>query len=784
MKQHWQMDLGGGESVWSFGWLKRDLPATDREGVRQAGVDFYPCAVPGNFELDLFRAGQAPDPFYGMNPVSVAAYARDQYVWYARDFDLERLPWEESPVLVAEGLDCYAELYLNGEKLGEGDNMLVEQEFPIPLALLRETGNQLLVKIRPAYQEAKKYEYTALDYQAAINYESQYVRKAPHMYGWDIMPRFLSAGIWRPIRLEYRPAARIDQLYLFTSRLDCSKGRCSADMTLFYRIRSGNEPDAGFSMVVAGKCGDSSFRQEFPLYFDAGKHFFTIANPCLWWPRGSGEACLYDCEAVLYRGSEPVDVRRFRLGVRTVELKRTSLAKSEEEGQFAFHVNGEEVFIKGSNWVPLDAFHSRDRQRLPQAVALAEELNCNMLRCWGGNVYEDDLFYDLCDEKGILVWQDFAMACGIYPQDDGFARRLEEEAGKVIRRLRQHCCVALWSGDNECDGAWMGWGSVKVNPNCNRTTREVLPRAVICHDPVRSYLPSSPYSDEAAWELPAKFLSENHLWGLRDYYKGDFYRSSLCKFASEIGYHGCPSPASMKKYISPEKLWPWQGNEEWLLHSTAPLPGSGVAEYRVQLMADQIREVFRHPGENLADFASQSQIIQAEAFKFFIELFRGHKERRSGILWWNVLDGWPQISDAVVDYYFDKKLAYYVIRNLQQDVLVMLDEPNYWRQQVILANDTREEKAVSYRITDIATGETVGEGSRVLPPASCVADGFIPFDRRFQRMYKITWEGDCQGASHYLAGHPPFDYPQVLSWFRASGLFEEWTDKQRRWEQL
>ena len=137
-----------------------------------------------------------------------------------------------------------------------------------------------------------------------------------------------------------------------------------------------------------------------------------------------------------------------------------------------------------------------------------------------------------------------------------------------------------------------------------------------------------------------------------------------------------------------------------------------------------------------------------------------------------------------MDYYFDKKLAYYVIRNLQQDVLVMLDEPNYWRQQVILANDTREEKAVSYRITDIATGETVGEGSRVLPPASCVADGFIPFDRRFQRMYKITWEGDCQGASHYLAGHPPFDYPQVLSWFRASGLFEEWTDKQRRWEQL
>ena len=220
---------------------------------------------------------------------------------------------------------------------------------------------------------------------------------------------------------------------------------------------------------------------------------------------------------------------------------------------------------------------------MDQAIGLASGCGCNALRCWGGNVYESERFYDLCDEKGLLVWQDFTMACSGQPSDDAFAHIIEEEATAVVKARRNHACILLWAGDNEVD-AVVYKNYPKGFARYNRVTREVLPRVVAAHDPMRFYLPSSPY-------MPAEYDHamqgpEQHLWGPRDDFKGDFYRLNTALFASEIGYHGCPSADSLRKFITADELWPFAGSRQWLVHnSERPLYKRGYD--RNELMAKQ-----------------------------------------------------------------------------------------------------------------------------------------------------------------------------------------------------
>lgn len=206
--------------------------------------------------------------------------------------------------------------------------------------------------------------------------------------------------------------------------------------------------------------------------------------------------------------------------------------------------------------MPLDAFHSRDAQRYEQALSLFRETNCNIVRCWGGNVYEDHAFYDICDESGILVWQDFSLACALYPQTDEFAKIIEREAAAAVVKLRNHPSILLWSGDNEVDAMYYNFGYDLPHVRNNRLSREVLPRVAASHDPFRFFLPSSPYIPlTVSGDLN---VPEQHNWGPRDYFKGDFYRHSSAHFISEIGYHGCPAVSSMRQFIPEKDLWPIQ----------------------------------------------------------------------------------------------------------------------------------------------------------------------------------------------------------------------------------
>jgi len=758
-----------------FFFPQRGSPVTDPAQLN--GHMPIPARVPGMAQRDLMRAGLLPeDIYFGQNIRLLRKYEGYEW-WYRKRFTVDALPAPgDIAVLCFDGVDCFAQYYLNGFILGGAcggsANALIPYEFEVTDDKLIVGENELVVHIESPIERARQIPTYGNCYPGSSNdpilgaleggYEGLHVRRPPSSYGWDILCRAVTSGLWRGVRLEDREATRFTQTYMITRGCDARR----ADLRFFYEFTTDLPDFEGLSMRLEGVCGDSRFDVTRPVSFNAGVIDFPLDLPKLWWPAGYGAANLYDLRASLWRGDELLCEKRDRFGVRKVELLRTDVSTKENPGEFVFLVNGVKIFCKGSNWVPLDALHCEDAERYEPALALFRDSHCNMLRCWGGNVYEDDRFFELCDEYGILVWQDFSMACGLYPQDSSFKYDIAVEAETIIRKLRQHPCIALWSGDNECDGSWGGRG---IDPNQNELTRKILPDAVNRCDGARPYLPSSPYvSPEAARKGFRGFLPEDHLWGPRDYFKSPFYTGADCHFVSEMGYHGCPNRSSIEKFIPQDKLWPWQDNADWLLHASEPTGRfDGPWAYRNKLMADQIAQFFGAHAENLDDFVLLSQITQAEAFKFFIEHARAGRWYKTGILWWNMLDGWPQFSDAVVDWYFGKKLAYDYITRSQAHLCLIVTEPRDWHVRLLACNDTLEERAGSFRIWDADSGETLLSGDFTAPPNDNAELGRLRMESSAQRLLLIEWEsGGTRGVNHYLFGRPPFDAAKYREWLK------------------
>ena len=599
------------------------------------------------------------------------------------------------------------------------------------------------------------------------------------MYGWDIMPRAVSAGIWRSVFVEPKKKEEIKEFYIYPINTKGIKRYAALSFVFNVNIDE-RELIKNYSIRVSGQCKDSRFCEEQRLWNTGGKYRIGVENPYLWYPMGRGEQDMYDITVELIKDGTVVDTYSTRLGIRSVELLRTSVTDKEGSGEFCFIINEEKVFVTGTNWVPLDAFHSQDVKRLNKALEMLTDLNCNMVRCWGGNVYEDHAFFDYCDEHGIMIWQDFSMACAIYPQDDAFAQTIYNEAEQIIKKLRQHPSLTLWAGDNECDLVYCDW-EFRKDPNQNRLTRKVLPQALADHDPLRPYLPSSPYIDEYAFAHGGSInLPENHMWGARSYYKSSFYSNALAHFASEQGYPGSPSPESLKKFLSPEKIWPYQ-TDEWIIHGASP-ESTPDAEYgnttpfyfRTGVMAKEIGELFGNIPDELIPFSVASQIVQAEAVKFFIETYRIGKWRKTGIMWWNLLDGWPQISDAVVDYYFCHKQAYYAIKMSQQPVCLMFGEMGDWGMSLYGINDTKSACQVTYCVKDLfADSAVVLEGKTTISADSSEAINFLPFSAAKQAFFLIEWEIDgVVHRNYHLAGTPKFEINSTVRAFINSGLFQ------------
>lgn len=771
-----RIDLGGDWQLYHFaeGSLRIESPAD----LVASSLTPLPARVPGNVELDLQAAGAIPDPFYAANIRCLRPLESHEW-WYTRQFDLpesaRRLPWD----LVCAGLDTLATVWINGVEVGRSDNMLIAHCFDATPALRFGQTNRIVIRLGSVTNQARRYHYEGQAMSSDHREESLYIRKAPHMWGWDIMPRAVSAGIWRPLWLEPHLPDAIEQAYYWT----ISAGPDGAVLGAHVQFRTAATELDGMSIRFRGVGRDHSFEYEWPVEFISERCTIDVPQARLWWPKGYGEPYLYTVTAQLRRGGAVLAERVDRVGIRRVEVRRTEeagpawSAPSAADGvarcdqppdarhHFYFVVNDVPIMVKGANWVQLDAFHSRDARRVDDAIALFDDLGCNMIRCWGGNVYEDERFFDLCDEKGMLVWQDFAFACGLYPQDGAFLARVRDEAQAVAERLRNHACLALWCGDNEVDMMYM---HASLQASANRLTREVIPHVLQRFDPYRAFVPSSPYVPPALTADPgAVYLPpEQHLWGPRGYYKSPFYTQHSAHFVGEIGYHGCPNVSSLRRFLSPSGLWPWRQNDEWQVHSVYHWQHKAIERDRVTLMANQVRELFGHVPDDLESFALASQISQAEAKKFFIESTRLRKWRTSGILWWNVIDGWPQFSDAIVDYYFGKKLAYQYIKRVQRPVCLVIGEAGPGKYlPVVVCNDSREQAEGSYEIKDGDTGDVLAAGDFRVPANQNWQVARLRTFASDQRLYLATWTiGNVVYGNHYVAGLPPLSLERYRSW--------------------
>ncbi len=762
------ISLDGPDWMLSF-WPQPQMAVTDPAQIKRQKPETIKAVVPGNVELDLLAAGRIEDPMKGNNVNLLRQW--EGYQWcYSKSFEAPHLEDGQRLELWFGGIDCLGEIWLNGIHIGSADNQLIEHTFDITPYLKKK--NHLQVILRSSLLSGEDHLLGSISIGNFPAEESVYLRKAPHMFGWDIMPRLVSAGLWRSVELHVLNPARFRDVNYQTAWVDGHSANLYVNIQLKMPARMYSH---ALAKIVLSRKGKTVFEGEYRLYTAASRQAVRLDGVDLWWPRGYGEAALYDAhiELVDETAGQVVDTDDQRIGIRTVRLERNELnLPPEQPGKFRFYVNGVPIFVRGTNWVPADALHSRDKVWYKPVIEMAADLNCNMLRCWGGNVYEDHEFYDLCDENGLMVWQDFTMGCNIYPQTSEFCNMVEKEAVQVVTKLRNHPCIVLWAGNNEDDSctSW-GLGCFRIDPNKDRVSRETLARVVYEFDPTRPYLPSSPYFSEEVYKRgnEERMLPEAHLWGPRGYYKSDYYRLATNPFVSEIGYHGCPNLESLNKMMTPQCVYPWtegfKWNEEWLTKCTRRYPESGY-DKRNDLMLNQIRCLFGDVPQKLEDFIFASQSVQAEAMKYFVEKWRSHKfEPFSGIIWWNLRDGWPIISDAVTDYWCSKKLAYYYIRNVQKDVCCMIwgDKGRY---ELTAVNDTPSEGKGRVKVTDIVSGRVIYEGTFSVPANSrCVISELsMPAG---QGLCLIEYQiGEQTFQNHYLYGEPPFPLNDYRKWIK------------------
>lgn len=768
------MILNKGNWTLYFGQQDENAPTTPNELIK-SNFQKIPAKVPGNVELDLQKAGIIENPETGNNVYDLRKYETYQW-WYHRTFKQPKVPTGHQVKLCFDGIDCIADIWLNNKKIGRVENMFVEYDFEVTDLLKKE--NELFVCIHSPILEGRKFqrEFWGVRYDA-LGGESVNIRKAAHGYGWDILPRLVSAGIWKDVKLEIIPPTHFKAVYWVTKSVNVAEKTAALYVDWEFATERLNVDDLIIKIKIANK-NNTVFEQSFQIYSTVFRNRLNdLKNIDFWWPRGYGDANLYDATLQI----QDVDGKilaenKQRIGIRTAKLINTDANTKEQPGEFVFEINYEKIFVKGTNWVALDALHSRDKMHIKPCVDMLVDLNCNMIRMWGGNVYEQDEFYDLCDKHGIMVWHDFMMGCTMYPQEEGFLKKIEEETAKAISRIRHHPSLVLWAGNNENDVS-LEWDNDQphIDPNTDFISRQLLPAMVRRLDPKTPYLPSSPYISSEAFRLAGNridqdYAPEQHLWGPRGYYKAPFYTQNIAKFVSEIGYHGCPNRESLEKMFDKDFVYPWTNkkdfkwNDQWQTKAVRSHPYATETIKRNDLMTNQIKCVFTKVPTDLDQFIIASQIIQAEAKKYFIEFWRMNKGERNGILWWNLRDGWPVISDAIVDYYYSKKLAYHYIKRVQTDVCVMIGDATKNGHPVVIVNDTLKDIEGHFSIKDADTQKILLKKNFGLGKNGKTEEGFIPKTDK-PKLWLIEWTiGDKKYFNHYFAFQPHVKLKTYLKW--------------------
>lgn len=738
---------------WEFAFSKE--PASE---LSPEDISWLPARVPGNVILDLQKNVIIPDPFFGLNTEKSRKY-ESYHFWYKRTFKVPKSFSGKRIELFLEGIDTFACIFLNGEKIGHTNNMLIPFSFDITERIDPGKENTILISLESPLNAVKD-KNCSRAFASYDTLERLWARRPAHTYGWDITPRLVGAGIWKPIYLISHSPYEIKDIFIRTIEVQKEKA------LLWFRIEFDfpDEKHEELKVRIEGECDSSVFSKEEKVYGTTKDLTVEVEMPNLWWPYNLGRPNLYGIKVSFIKREEIIDEKSLNFGIRKIKLLQES--QKDEGKSFIFQINGVKTFLLGTNWGPLDALHSRDKNRIPNVLKLVKEMNCNTVRVWGGGVYGDDMFYEICDQEGIMIWQDFAYACAVYPQKEEFLKIVKEEAIRVVKRLRNHCSLILWCGDNEVDWAYTGWYGMKINPLGNKINRIVLKEVCQLYDNSRPYWPSSPSSFSSPTKPNSSLEGDAHLWEHGTYFKDRFYSQDRSRFISEIGHLSCPNISSIRKFLPEDKIWPI--DEEWWKHHFGTHKNPPFYPKRRELMEKAIECFFGEVPNNIEDYILASQVVQAEALKFWIERLRQRKWFCSGILWWNIIDCWPQFSDSIVDYYFKKKLAYDYIKKSQHPVLSCLGEPEDGKISLFLINDTLEDVKINWKIRVawpernlLLTGKSVLKPNQIIRSSRISADNLPK-----QSLLLIEYCYDSQKlCNHYLYCRPPFElstYKKIL----------------------
>jgi beta-mannosidase len=690
---------------------------------RQANKGTWmPATVPGTVHTDLMSNGKIPDPYFRMQEEEVQWVDKADWEYTCR-FNLSADFLEyEAITLQCLGLDTHADVYVNDHLAILADNFFVGWEKEVK-RWLKPGENQLRIyfhsPIKVGLQALAKHQYGL----PATNDQSErgglgdkkvsaFLRKPGYHFGWDWGPRLVSSGIYRPIRLMGWNKARLSDVYFHQDSITEYKAYLTARCEVFSRVEHEGllEIFQGDTLLGSQEIAMLEGHNEFHVPLE-------IYDPQLWWTHDLGKPQLYNLKARLSFQRKPINEISHKIGLRTIKVVQE---KDGKGSSFYFELNGRPIFAKGANYIPNDVFIPRvGPEKYQNLIRSTVEANMNMLRIWGGGFYENDIFYDLCNEAGVLVWQDFMFACSMYPGDPEFQRNVEEEAVYNVKRLRNHPCLALWCGNNEIDVAWsqynefMGWGwkqqytlaqRRKIWDTYDKIFHKLLPTVVGAHHPGMFYWPSSPFN------VPGKHAGNDtpngdvHYWGVwHAEHPFSAYYEHIGRFMSEYGFQSFPELKTVKTYALPE---------DWNIESPVMMAHqrSGIGNLRIRSYMQQNYQVptdFEH-------FLYVGQLLQAEGIKMAVEAHRAAMPYCMGSLYWQINDVWPVASWSGMDYYQRwKALHYFLKKAFEPTITAALVKGGQLRISVISDQLEAREGELRLRLKDFS-GQTLWKKDTVI----------------------------------------------------------------------
>jgi len=629
-----------------------------------------PARVPGSVHLDLQRAGLIAEPFDGANETE-QQWIGDVDWRFETSFEWHD-DGSERRELVAEGLDTLATITLNGVEIGRTQNQHRSYRLDIRSALV-DGRNELRIEFEAPVPAAHARSVLHGERFHVNHHPYNALRKMASSFGWDWGIDVAAAGIWKPIRIETWSTARIASVRPLVD-VDGTTGIVDTHIEI-ERADGLTTTPVRVEVEIAGQVC------EVEVAGTRAHARIEVPDARLWWPRGHGEQPLYDIEARLIGGSPETALGAWhrRIGFRTV---RVDIAADEHGSPFAVHINDRLIQIRGANWIPDHAFITEvDRDRYRRRIADATEANMNLLRVWGGGIYESEDFYELCDEQGVLVWQDFLLACAAYAEEEWLATEIEAEAREAITRLSAHPSLAIWCGNNENIVGYAEWGWRK---DLGGKTwgegyyRRLLPGLIAELDPTRFYAAGSPYSFSS-------FISPNldthgtvHIWDVwneKDYTR---YRDWTPRFVAEFGFQGPPAWTTLAGSVHDDPMEPY--GEQMLVHQKANNGNLKLERgYGPHLPAPQ----------SIEDWHWATQLNQAAAMRYGISYFRSLAPYNTGTIVWQLNDDWPVISWAAVDFAERRKPLWYALKAVYEPRFATV-QPSEDGLAVALLNDVDE----------------------------------------------------------------------------------------------